>query len=85
MLLSLNEFFRAIESFNKAIKLENSNADAYFLKGRCLDRLSRVKEALECYGQAIKYEHVDAYNFKGFLLPLNKPNESIELFEKVER
>jgi len=63
--------------------LRNDYADAYFIKGRCLDKLDREKEALECYNEAIKYQHIEAYNYKAYLIKNQNITESIQLAEKV--
>ena len=80
---SCYEYLKAIDCLNKAIQLKNDYAEAYFLKGRSLEKLSREKEALECFSEAIKYQHIEAYNFKGFLLLDSDKSESIQLFEKA--
>lgn len=47
------DYAKAIEYYDKALKLEASIVEALINKGMCLDKLKRPAEALECYEQAL--------------------------------
>ncbi len=76
-----NQITKAIENLNKVIEINNDFTEAYFLKGRCMERLNRFEQAIQCYDKAIEGKYLRAYNLKGFLM-INKP-EANSLFEKA--
>lgn len=58
----------AIEDYNLAIKKENKNAEAYYLRGVCKSMMEKNKEAIEDFNMAIKYnpQYAEAYFEKAF-------------------
>jgi tetratricopeptide (TPR) repeat protein len=60
----LKDYNGAILDFNAVIKLETSNADAYYFRGNAKEELKKFKSALDDYGKAI---HVNATNSNYFL------------------
>jgi tetratricopeptide (TPR) repeat protein len=77
----LNEYLKAIECLDNVINTNDSIKEAYFLKGRCLESISKIKEAVEMYDRAIEKNHIGAHNIKGFLRS-DKPDSRI-LFERA--
>ena len=49
-------FDEALECFDAAIGLDESNASAYLAKGGVLNRLERYTEALACYEAALRVQ-----------------------------
>jgi tetratricopeptide (TPR) repeat protein len=43
------QWTEALESFEKAISLEPRNPQAWALKGRALDEMNNLSEAIRCY------------------------------------
>ena len=76
-----NQFVKAIENLNKVIEINASFVEAYFLTGRCLERLNKNDLAIQVYEKAIEFNHVRSHNLKGFLLA-NKTEAKI-LFERA--
>lgn len=64
----------ALNLANKAIKLQNSNADAYKCAGNALMSLERYDEAIKCYSLAVKYDasNGNRYYDLGFALATNE-------------
>lgn len=64
----------ALNIANKAIKLQNSNADAYKCAGNALMSLERYDEAIKCYSLAVKYDasNGNRYYDLGFALATNE-------------
>ena len=56
LLLELDQFDQALESFDCAITAEPDNALSHYYRGRCLSRLGRLDEALASYDHAIELE-----------------------------
>ena len=63
----INQHLKSINCLNKAIQLDSDFVEAYFLKGKCLERLSKNCLAIQCFDKAIQKNHVGAHNSKGFL------------------
>jgi tetratricopeptide (TPR) repeat protein len=63
------KFDRAIGEFNRAIKVDPKNAEAYFWRGRALIGISRYNEATADFRMAVKLNpaYVDAYHNLGWL------------------
>lgn len=76
-----NRFLKSIEYLNRVIEISSDHAEAYFLKGRCFAKLSRMDEAMDCFDKAIQYNHAGALNTKAFLMP-NKAMSKL-LFERA--
>lgn len=53
---SVGEYKEAIKDYNKAIKEDRSNADYYYGRGRCFEKLEAVKEAVKDYSKAIELD-----------------------------
>jgi len=82
LLFNSSQYIKALECLDKTIESNSDRlGEAYFLKGRCLLRLSRKDDAIEFYDKAIQFNHVGALNFKGLLL--RNQLESGFLFKKA--
>jgi tetratricopeptide (TPR) repeat protein len=63
------KFDKALGEFNRAVKVDPKNAEAYFWRGRALISISRYDEATADFKMSVKLNpaHVDAYNNLGWL------------------
>lgn len=63
------KFHNALREFNRAVKVDPENAEAYFWRGRVLMSINRYEEATPDFEMAVKLNpaHVDAYNNLGWL------------------
>lgn len=62
-----NNYFKASDSYEKAIKLNPNDIYAYYNRGLALFRLQVYKEAVECYNKAIEIypAYTEAYINRG--------------------
>jgi Tfp pilus assembly protein PilF len=84
--LLTENFPKAIECYDKAIKLAPESVEAYNNKGTALYRLDKCIEAIECLDKAIELDTGDsrAYNNKGGVLAyLGKHQEAIVWYDKA--
>jgi serine/threonine protein kinase len=67
---SLGHLQEAINHYDKVLKIEPGNADAWNNKGVCLRKLGRLQEALVCYDHAIRVQryNASAWSNKGNIL-----------------
>ncbi|MBN1471324.1 MAG: tetratricopeptide repeat protein [Syntrophaceae bacterium] len=58
----------ALNAFDKAIKINPQNMEAYFYRGNIYDELGDYKKAIVNYNRAIKLNpiYIDAYLYRGF-------------------
>lgn len=63
------KFDRAVGEFNRAVKIDPKNSEAYFWRGRALMRVSRYDDATADFEMAVKLNpaYVDAYDNLGWL------------------
>ena len=54
--MKIKRFEEAIESFDKAIKIKNSYAKAWYNKGRALAIIGKIKLAQDCFDKARKLD-----------------------------
>ena len=54
--LNSNDFYKALEAFDEAIKLNDSYKNAWLYKGFSLLQLSRYNESLRCYKKVIELD-----------------------------
>ena len=76
----------AIKCFDKVLKAEPKNKDAWYYKGIALVYLQKLKEAIDCFDKVLKIEpqHKDAWYDKGDIFGmLGKHKQAIECFTKV--
>lgn len=61
-LFDLKKYKEAMAVLDKATTLQNSFEEGYFWKGRCLEKLNRINEAIDFYNTALLYdpEYVEA-------------------------
>ena len=73
---------KALEHINKAIELDNTRAEYYFLRGRIKESLSEWQEALNDYSTSIAImPSEEAYAYRGSIyFRFNKLNNAIEDF-----
>ncbi|MDH7508286.1 MAG: tetratricopeptide repeat protein [Methanomassiliicoccales archaeon] len=87
-LLSEGDYAQALSKFEKAIKLDPRNAEAYFGKaeaGLCVSKMS-VEEILESYKKAIELDPQNAYfhaSMGSFCLDVGKLNEAESAYNKA--
>jgi len=62
----LEQYQRAIEDFDKAIRLKSHLAESYYSRGYAYARLGQYKRAIMDYDQAIrlKSDYVEAFSFR---------------------
>jgi len=80
-----NDFNKAIEQFNKVIKLNNKNDKVYFYLGNSYDNLGKHEEAIKSYKKAIDINpnYDDAYyNMGNTYNNLKQYKEAIESYKK---
>jgi tetratricopeptide (TPR) repeat protein len=75
----LKQYKKAIECFDMALKIDQTNADAWYRKGSALysigcelDDGGKFKEAIKCFDTALKIDpmNADAWHIKGLALRL---------------
>lgn len=64
----LSEYNKAIEQFNKAVKIDASLLEAHYGLGKCYYNLSRYNKAIQYFDKVISADDnsYDAYRFRGF-------------------
>ena len=78
----------AIDSFDRAIKIQPDGAEAWLQKGYCLWQLDLFDRAIDCYHQVIKIDEVNEYAYLGIglnLYSLEKYPEAIFYLEKLTK
>ncbi|MEM2943281.1 MAG: tetratricopeptide repeat protein [Methanomassiliicoccales archaeon] len=87
-LLNEGEYAQALSKFEKAIKLNPKNAEAYFGKaeaGLCVTKMSS-EEILESYKKAVELDPQNAYyltSLASFCLDVGKLNEAESAYNKA--
>ena len=61
--LKTEQYIEAIESFDKNLEKDTSNAQGHFNKGIALLKLGRYEEALEAFDKALIYDPENALAF----------------------
>lgn len=82
----LSQYNESIEYYDKILKSDNKNINAYYNKGIALYNLGRYKEAIKCFDKVLELDdkNINAYNNKGNALSkLGKYEESIECYNKA--
>jgi len=77
---------KAIEYYDKIIRMDVRNVDAWNNKGNALGNLGRYDEAIRCYDKALEIDqgYVDAWNNKGIALGnLERYDEAIRCYDKA--
>jgi tetratricopeptide (TPR) repeat protein len=77
---------KAIECYDKAIKLNPTDEEPWYNKGVALGKLERYKEAIECYDRVIELNPTDEdawYNKGNDLGELERHEEAIECYDKA--
>ena len=81
-----NEYDKAIEAFDEAIKQDPENAEAWFNKGIALSDLDEGDKANEAFDEAIKLdpEYVEAWEEKsGVLFYQGKYDEAADALDEI--
>src|SRR5258708_3940807 len=84
----LKRYEEELAAYEQAIRLDPTDAHAYFSKGNALYMLKYYEEALAAYEQAIRLDHndVDYYNSKGIALRnLKRYEEALAAYEQASR
>ncbi|WAC06232.1 MAG: tetratricopeptide repeat protein [Thermodesulfobacteriota bacterium] len=84
--LKAARFQQAQPYFEKAVKQNPKNSEAYFYSGLCYGNLSKYKEAIEAFKQAISLKPDFAFahlNLGVAYSKLGRNNEAIEAFKKA--
>ena len=80
------DFYQAIEHFNRALKIRKNDGCTYNDKAICLAELEKYRQALDCFNEGIKRDKdcVSLYHNKGWLLNLlRRYKEAILCFNKA--
>ena len=56
LLQEIGKVYKALKSFDRALEISPSFAEAYYRKGVTLEKLRRYKEAIQCYEEALKLD-----------------------------
>jgi len=56
ILYDIGQVEDALAVLDKAVTLQNNFEEGYFYRGRCLEKLNRIPEAIESYQQALYYD-----------------------------
>lgn len=65
----------ALESFEKALALDSRNPQAWALKGRALDEMNNLSEAIRCYKTSLDLNPNSVRRFSDFFLfPRHRPH-----------
>lgn len=88
-LLSLERVEEALLCFDRVIQLESPFEDAnlWFVKGVCLERLGRFEEAIECCNKALEYkpQYTEAWMLEGNCLRgLGRFEEAILCYKRAQ-
>ncbi|AEB09367.1 tetratricopeptide repeat protein [Desulfobacca acetoxidans] len=76
----------ALKSIDQAISLNPNYAEAYSLKGSCLERLGKMREAEEAYRKAVRLDpgYKEGYYYLGqFLKNQGKESEAAGFLDKA--
>jgi len=87
-LLKSGETERALDAFERAIRLKPAYADAHYNRGAALQALGRLGEALASYDRAIQLtpDHANTHNNRGVVLKgLKRPDEALASYEQAIR
>ena len=86
-IFSLNsQYNESIEYYDKILKSDNKNINAYNNKGHALYNLGRYEEAIKCFDKVLELDdkNINAYNNKGSSLSaLGRYKEAIECYNKL--
>jgi tetratricopeptide (TPR) repeat protein len=87
-LVEQQRYQAAIDSFDRAIKIQPDGAEAWLQKGYCLWQLDLCDRAIDCYHQVIKIDEANEYAYLGIglnLYTLEKYPEAIFYLEKLTK
>lgn len=62
------QWTEALESFEKALALDSRNPQAWALKGRALDEMNNLSEAIRCYKTSLDINPNSVRRFSDFFL-----------------
>ena len=54
-LYDLSRYKEALAVLDKAVTLQNNFDEGYYYRGKCLEKLNRIEEAIESYQSALMY------------------------------
>lgn len=77
---TVGQYKGAIKDYNKAIREDKNNADYYFGRARCYEKLNQTKDAIEDYSKAIELDgnFVDALHSRAKLYLLtDQPHKAV--------
>jgi len=72
----LKKFSSVVSYMENILKLKSNDAHAFLLKGRAYQRLGKIRDAMESYDNAIRYDSKlgGAYLYRGILKASTKKN-----------
>jgi tetratricopeptide (TPR) repeat protein len=82
----LQDYDRAIQSFNRSIKIDPGNAKTYYNKGMTLENMGRYDDAFQSFEKAVSIQHnfSMAWFREGIVLAkMGKHNESLLSFQQA--
>lgn len=82
----LHDYNRSIESFDRAIRLDPTNAKTYYNKGMTLENMGKYQDAILAFQQAVKLSpnFANAWNLEGLSYSaLNQYDEALKCFDKA--
>jgi len=84
--LNMGEYYQAIEYFNKVLKIDPENEDAWYYKGLAYFDSNEYQDAIKCFDKVISLDPDDRYSYyyKGLALScVNKYKEAFECYTKL--
>jgi tetratricopeptide (TPR) repeat protein len=84
----MEKYRKALDSYNKKLKLEPKNVLILYSKGRSLAELEEYKKAIKTYDKVLRIDpkNLDALNSKGrALAELEEFNSALEIYNQILR
>ncbi len=70
----LEQYTSTVNAMDELLKRKPNESQAFYLKGRALQKVGKIQDAIEQYSNAIRYDnrHGEAYLYRGLLVNASK-------------